>query len=102
MIFLFFLKTALNAPVYLFQYFPNLPNFRCKMPFFGFRGIIFALAHKLIEMHFAPTILLIVSISSGEISGEYTGDFPSVVNAPVLGNVMPGFTKGGKVFCPGI
>ncbi len=98
---LFIPKTARNFPVHPFQNIPYFFGFRSETPLLGFRGVFFTCFGKPVKMHGAAPVLSF-AVPLREVAGEDSRDLPAAFDTPVLCNVMPGFAKCCKVFCPGM
>jgi len=71
------------------------------VPFFRAGDEFPRVSDKLVEVHRAATVFLVIAVPANEVAGKHPGDLPAALEAPPLSDVMPGFTEGGEVLGAG-
>src|SRR5512139_273670 len=86
--------------VYPLQNFPEFLELRGEAPFFGLGGVVLPMMDKAVAVNSAAPVLLIRFPPAHEIPRENPSDPPAVLDAPLLGDVVPGLQEGGQVLRP--
>ena len=84
--------------VYPFQYFPQFTEFLGEAPFLGFGSVVFTVTDIAVAVDRAAPVLLVRFFPSNEVSRKNSCHPPPVFDAPLLGDVVPGFQESGEIF----